>query len=224
MTEGVFIAAFAPHEILCGVKFLAAIGAAVLAVVGLTGCHTNIGTAAWVNTHRITESAVNTYVSPAGISQKALSQAKSQGGSIPPPRTFVLQFLVQEQVFAQTLQHFKIPYTEGGLAATHDAAASLLLNTQLAGSNLDAIIDKQLPSSGVRRSFRDVFLRVLELEYRVVKSKHLTQFSQLPPLVKQAKVSVWVSPRYGSWHWNSLSISGNTVPSYLSLHSAGSTQ
>lgn len=199
-------------------RTLGATVAAVLAMAGLAGCRTNVGTAAAINGHRITESDVNDFLNPSGIAPSAAAQAKAQGQTIPAPRSLVLQFLIQEQVFKQTLAHYRIKYTPGELAASHDAAAGLLLQTRLTGSGLDAAIDKQLPSSGVKANFRATFLRVEELEYKLIKTRKLTQLAELLALIKGAKISVSVSPRYGTWDPTQLTLSGKAVvPAYLSV-------
>lgn len=185
---------------------------AVLAVAGLAGCKTNVGTAATVDGHRITESDVNNYVTPTG---------SQNGGQTVPPRTLVLEFLVQQRIFEQTLRYLakdhKLP-SEGVLASYHDAAASVLFQTSLTGKGLDAAIAKGLPKSGVRASFAATYLRATELEYAIIKSQKLNQLSDLVALVKKAGVDVSVAARYGTWHEESLSIDGKPpTPGYLSV-------
>jgi hypothetical protein len=192
--------------------------AATLAVTGLAGCRTNVGVAARVAGDRITESDVNGYLAPGGVDPSLAAQAKTQGQQVIPPRTQVLQFLIQEKVFEKTLDDLGVRPTPGQLAASHDAAARLLLHTQLTGAALDAAIDKQLPSSGIKKSFRPTFLRVEELEYTLIQKRKLTQLSELVTLIKQAKISVSVNPRYGKWIPNQLSLDGKpVVPPYLSV-------
>jgi hypothetical protein len=207
------------------VRTLSAVVVAVLAVAGLAGCRTNVGTAATVGGHRITESDVNGYITPTGVSSSAAAQARSQRQAVPSPRSLVLQFLIQQQLFEQTLKHLGIAYSEGSLAGSHDKAAQLLLQTSLGGAALDAAIEKQLPSSGVQKSFRAVFLRVEELEYLLIQRRQLSQLSELVALVKAAKVSVSVSARYGTWQPNKLILDGTpAVPSYLTVQNAAAGQ
>jgi hypothetical protein len=184
--------------------------AAILAVAGLAGCRTNVGTAATVGGHRITESRVNDYITPTGPSSAAAGQAAS-------PRSQVLQFLIQEQLFEKTLKSEGIEPTTGRLAAAHDPAASLLLQTELTGSALDAAVRKGLPQGGIRAGFVKTFLRVQELEYLLIQGRHLTKLSELLALIKKAKIGVSVSPRYGRWSAANLALSGKAVlPPYLS--------
>jgi hypothetical protein len=191
-------------------KLSGATAAAILAVAGLAGCRTNVGTAASVDGHRISESRVNDFVTATGPSSAAGSQSAS-------PRSQVLQYLIQEQLFTKTLAFLKKTPSEGALAAAHDPAATLLLQTQLSGRDLDNAVRKGLPSSGIKADFGATFLRVQELEYTIIQAKRLTKLAELLALIKQAKISVSVSPRYGHWNPATLSLDGKAVvPSYLS--------
>lgn len=202
------------HEILSGVKLrkTSAVVVAALAVAGLAGCKTNVGTAATVNGSRITESDVNDFVTPTG---------SQNGGQTVPPRTLVLEFLVQEKVFENTLRALSKTHqlpSEGVLASYHDAAASVLFQTSLTGKELDAAIAKGLPKSGVRASFAKTYLRASELEYAIIKGQKLNQLPDLVAVVKKAGVHVSVAPRYGTWRPASLSIDGKVpTPAYLSV-------
>lgn len=191
--------------------------AAVLAVAGLAGCRTNVGTAATVGGHRITESDVNGFITPKGVNAAIAANAR-QSGQIVSPRSQVLQYLIQEQVFERTLDSIgKVP-TAGQLAGLHDQAASALLQTQLTGAALDRTLRKNLPGSGVSAKFAATFMRVQELEYAIISSRQLTQPSQLFALIKKAHVSVHVSPRYGTWNPAELGLDGKVpVPSYLTV-------
>lgn len=186
-----------------------ALAAAVLAAGGLTACKTNIGTAAYVGGHRITETDVNDYLTPTGAKNTAQTVS---------PRALVLEYLIEQKVFEDTLKSLGPLPNEGVLASYHDAVASVLLQTSLTGEQLDAAINKGLPNSGVRGSFTSVYLRTSELEYAIIKKKKLTKPSELAALVHAAGVKVSVSPRYGTWHAATLSLDGKPpVPSYLSV-------
>jgi hypothetical protein len=198
-------------------RTLSAVLATVLATAGLAGCRTNIGTAATIDGHRITDSDVNKYVTPAGPNASVAANA-SKNNQVVSPKSQVLQFLIQEQVFTQTLASLgKVP-TNAQLAASHDEAASVLLQTQLTGAALDRAIRKGLPSSGIAGNFVTVYLRVQELEYAIIKSKQLTQLPELLALIKKAGVKVSVSPRYGTWSPATIGLDGKAaVPSYLTV-------
>jgi hypothetical protein len=199
-------------------RIVPALVAAALAVTVLAGCKSNVGVAARVSGTTISESDVNKYVSPKGVASSAAAQG---GDQAPSPRSEILHFLIQEQVFQKTLRHQGIRPSAGDLAAQHDAAAATLLNTQLTGADLDKTLDRQLPRSGVRASFRNTFLRVQELEYLLIKNGRLTQFSQLLALVRKAGIKVSVSPRYGSWDEANLQLKGTSpLPSFVSAQPA----
>jgi hypothetical protein len=196
-------------------RILTVAAGATLVAAGLAGCRTNVGSAASVGGERITESVVNSYITRAGAAPSVAAQAAKSGVS---PRSQVLQYLIQEQVFEQTLAaNGRVP-TVGQLAATHDAAASVLLQTSLTGRALDDAIKKGLPTSGISPKFVAKYLRVQELEYALIKSKRLTQLSELLALIKKADIPVSVSARYGQWDPKSLSVTtAKSTPSYLEL-------
>jgi hypothetical protein len=204
-------------------RTLGAVVAAVLALAGLAGCRTNVGTAASVTGHRITESDVNDYVRPSGPDPAFVKQVEQSGQKLLPPRTFVLHFLIQEQVFQQTLESLHKMPSEARLASSHDAAASFIFQTQLSGTDLDAAIKDGLPKSGVTSEFSSVYIRAAELEYTLIKAENVTSPAQLSSLVKRAGITVSVSPRYGSWDSANLSLQGQVpVPDYLTVQPGAS--
>jgi hypothetical protein len=198
-------------------RILTVVVATTLAVAGLAGCRTNVGTAATVDGHRIGESDVNKFVTPTGPDASVVANAK-QNKQVVSPRSQVLQFLIQEQVFEKTLASLgKVP-TDSQLASLHDEAASVLLQTNLTGSAIDNAIRKGLPTSGIRPSFVKTYLRVQELEYAIIASRQLTQLPQLLALINKAHVSISVSPRYGTWDPKTIGLDGKAaVPSYLTV-------
>jgi hypothetical protein len=193
--------------------------AAILAVVGLAGCRSNVGVAARVDGHAISESDVNDFLLPGGPEKSASPQSGGQAS----PRSQILTFQIQEQVFERTLAFLGQHPTSGELAALHDEAANLLLGTQLTGAALDNELRRQLPLSGIKASFTDVFIRVQELETAIIKDQKLQQLPELLALIKKAGVKVSVNPRYGKWDAGKLSLDGKPViPSFVSLQpSAG---
>lgn len=196
---------------------LATAAVAALAVGGLAGCRTNVGTAATVGDHKISESDVNTYLTTAGPDASVIANARKAGQDVA-PKTEVLQFLVQEQLFTRTLASTGGVPGPGQLSSSHDAAAQLLLQTQLAGAKLDEALAQGLSRTGLRKSFAQIYLRVQELEYALIKRKKLSQFSALVALVGKANISVSVSPRYGKWDPSSLQLDRKGgIPGYLAL-------
>jgi hypothetical protein len=209
------------HDILVAVKsrVLTAALVAGLAATLLAGCRTNVGTAATVSGQKITESDVSDYITPRGPSSAAVANARANGQTVS-PRSEVLQYLILEKVFEQTLQQKDnggLP-SPGQLAAVHDQAASVLLQTSLAGAELDKRINAGLLGAGVSTKLTKVFVRVQELEYTLIMRKQLTQLPELVALVKRAGVHVRVNPRYGKWNVDQLSLDGKVItPGYLSV-------
>jgi hypothetical protein len=195
----------------------ALVAAAALCAVGLAGCRTNVGTAASVGTMRISESDVNRYVTTAGPAPSVVSQARTQGQDVA-PKSEVLQYLIQDEVFRKALAaHGGVP-NAGALAASQNAAAKLLFQTQLTGSALTKALAQGLTRSGIRASFAQRYLTVQTLEYTLITRQQLSQFAQLAALVNKAGARVSVSSRYGKWDRASLQLDrAKAVPSFLKL-------
>jgi hypothetical protein len=201
-------------------RFLITALAASLAVVGLAGCRTNVGVAARVDGHRITESDVNQYLAAGGVDKKLADQASAQGQQITAPRAQVLQVFIQERVFRKVLAAHGVRPSAGDLARVHDKAAAAALSTNLSGTKLDAALEKALTSRGLKRSFRSALLRVLELEYLFIKAAGNKAQSELT----KAHVSVSVSPRYGAWDPKTLTLGNDAVlPSFVTAQDAPGT-
>jgi hypothetical protein len=197
-------------------RTLGAFAVAVVAVAGLAGCRTNVGTAAMVNGQRITESDVNDLVTHAGVDPKLAAQAAAQQQQIQPPKSQVLTFLIQEKVFEDTLDAEKVKHPEGALNAVHDAAASEFFQTNVSGTDFEATLKQRLPQFGITADFVSTLLRVAELRYLL--HVHNPKAPSLMAIINRAKVSVTVSPRYGVWQPSQLSLSpAAPVPGYLSL-------
>lgn len=198
-------------------RTIAAAAAATLALGGLAACRSNVGTAATVGGYRITESKVETFLTPTGADPSAVAAAKAQG-QVSAPRSQVLQVLVQQQLFERTLTaNGGIP-AAGVLQASHDKAAQVLLQTSVTGDALDRSLTTGLKRSGIRSSFGRTYLRSLELEYTLITRKHLTQLPQLVALIDKVRAPVSISPRYGTWDAKSLGVdSSHGVPGFVSL-------
>jgi hypothetical protein len=203
-------------------RIVAVAAAGTLAVSGLAGCRTNVGTAATVDGRRISESTVSSYLTPEGPDKSA-----SQNGQAVSARSQILQVLVQEKVFEKTLESIRanqsLP-TESQLTALHDQAASVLLQTNLTGGALDKALRQGLPRSGIKASFAKSYLRVQELEFAIIKAKRLSRLPELLALIKKAHVAVSVSPRYGTWDTKNLAVNAKgSIPSYLSIQPGSGT-
>ena len=181
------------------------------------GCRTNVGTAATVGTLRISESDVNRYVTVKGADPSLVASARKQGQDVA-PKSEVLQYLIQEQLFRKVLAaHGGVP-SSSTLAATQNAAAALLFQTQLTGSALTKALVSGLTRSGVRASFAKRYLTVETLEYVLIKRARLSQFAQLAALVNKSGARVSVSPRYGKWDKASLQLNrAAAIPAFVKL-------
>jgi hypothetical protein len=199
-------------------RTIAATAAATLALGGLAGCRTNVGTAATVGGLRITESGVNDFLTPTGADPSAVAAAKAQGQQPASPRSQVLQVLIQQRLFERTLAANGGVPAAGPLAASHDKAAQVLLQTSVAGSALDRSLASGLQRSGIRSSFGKTYLRTIELEYTLIVRKRLTRLPELVALIDKVHAPVKVSRRYGSWDAKTLAVdTSRGVPGFVTL-------
>lgn len=204
-------------------RILGAALAATLTVTGLASCRTNVGTAAVVNGHRITESDVTDYLTPTGPDPSYAAQAEQSGQSLVPPRTQILQVLIYEQLFERALaktHNGNVP-SEGEIAALHDKAAASIMQTPLTGNALDRELRRELPKQGIEADFVPTLLRFEELEYAVVTDNKISSSDQLVAVLKRSGARVRVGARYGTWDTATLSLDGKpVVPAYLHVQSA----
>jgi hypothetical protein len=199
------------------VRIVAAAAAAALAVAGLTGCQSGVGSAASVGSHKIGESSVDNNVTPSGVSPSAAAQAQAAGQTIPPPKGQVLSLLIQQELFERTLDNTGGVPSDAQLTASQDTATKTLTGQTVSAADLE----KTLPEFGVKASFVPTYLRVLELEYALVERKKLTQLTDLVTLIDKQNLPVTVNPRYGTWKPSALSVSGTAaVPGFLDVQSA----
>lgn len=198
--------------------------AAVLALsaVVLAGCHTNVGTAATVNGHRISESDVSSYVSHAGPKPQLLPGASGQ--TLPAARTFVLQILIAERLFDRAVEANGGPASAADLAKIHDAAVQGALQAPGSGAVLDRQATVVMRALGVTDSFVSHYVRTIELEYVLaVQRIHASSAAQFTNAVLKTDPKVSVNPRYGKWQQKAMSIDGSDsagLPSFLTLQSA----
>lgn len=183
------------------------IGAA-LAVTGLGGCKTNVGTAAVIDGHRITESDVNRYLT--ADARPVSQQDPASGATVQvSPRSFVVSELINEQLGVKILQ--AIPSSRDITAAQLEAK----LHDDLAGKS-ETQVAEQLGLHGYTTAFYHVILRVQEIS-GVLRN---AQANGVDVSAAFAKISfpVSVSPRYGRWNAKELRFSsGATTPGYLDV-------
>jgi hypothetical protein len=197
------------HEILAGVRLrtLGAAAVAVLALAGLAGCRTNVGTAATVDGHRITESDVNDYLTPQA---QPVTQQTNTGGTVQvSPRSFVLAQLINERL------GFRIVEEVPGLASLTSAQLDARLDRDLGDQTVTSVAES-LGLKGYTEAFYRIVLRVQEL------SRALQDQAQkgvdIRRILTTLTFPVTVSPRYGTWDKAGLSLRGTIgIPSYLTV-------
>lgn len=188
-------------------RSLAVLPALALVCAGVTGCDSKAGTAAVVNGHRITEKQLSSYV-PAN----AQPIPSSDGSTSTPAKNFVLQYLVRNEVFPLLLSGGGAPITDAQL----DAQRASVLQGQT-----EEALTAQITKAGLSSRFEPVLLRNGEL-LSVVRSR-LTSDKQVNDALAKVKNKVSISPRYGSWNLQSLSVVNlgkKQLPSVLTLNQA----
>jgi hypothetical protein len=185
-------------------RSLALLPVLALSCLGLVACDSKAGTAAIVNGHKITEKELSRYV-PAS----APPIPTGDGSTSTPAKTFVLQYLVRNEVFPLLLAAAGGSVTEAQLQAGKAEAL---------GGSTEAELTRQITQAGLSERFEPVLLRNRQL-LNVVRAKLSTDKQVADALVK-IKDKVSINPRYGSWDLNSLSVLGlgkKQLPSVLSF-------
>lgn len=193
-------------------RTLTAVAVATLAVVGLAGCRSNVGTAATVNGHRISESRVSSYITP--DAKPARAQAQNGQSFEVAPRAVVAQTLIE------------IRLLEAVLAAAPGGAPSQGRVAQARAAVLAGKSAKQFTAAhgltGFTDSFADVFVHDQALG--ALLTSYQQQGVDVRRLLAQTRLHVSVSPRYGKWDPQSLSLlggnAGSNLPGYLTLQPA----
>jgi hypothetical protein len=187
--------------------------ALMLVVTGLAGCRTNVGTALRIDGHRISESSVNAYVTPdAQPVPVQLSQTKTVQAA---PRSIVAQTLIDLVSYRKI-----IAQTPAGLPTT--AQLQQVEKSLLAGKSAEAFAT----SNGIK-GFTSAFdAKFVERQaYDSIIGQESSNGVDVQKAVSAIKISVTVSPRYGTWDRTSLSILGAkyaNTPSYLTLQTPAS--
>lgn len=187
--------------------------AAVLALTGLAGCKTNIGTAAVIDGHRVSESDVGQYLTP--NAQPVTQQDQTTGGTTQvSPRSFVLSTLINERLGFKILS--LIPEVSHITSTQLDAQ----LHRDLAGKT-----PRQVAEQGGLHGFTDDFytllLRVRELILVIQQQPRST----VQRVFNQVDFPVSVSPRYGRWDPKQLQFTpGGSMPSYLDIQPGNAVQ
>jgi hypothetical protein len=193
------------------VRTLGAAAAAILALTGLAGCKTNIGQAAVIDGHKVSESDVSHYLTPDAqpVSERDQNNATVQIS----PRSFVLSQLINERLGFAILQ--AVPAVSKVTPAQIDAQ----LQSDLAGKTPRQVAET-LGLHGYTDAFYHVVLRVQEIS-GVLRQQDGTAVQKA---ISSVHFPVSVSPRFGSWDNKQLRFtSGATLPSYLELQSGAAT-
>lgn len=183
----------------------AAAVAAVLAVGGLTGCRTNVGVAATVEGHRITQSDVNRYVS-------ASSQpfSSSSGGAATAPRPFVLSILLTRRLFEAVLRK-----TPKGVPSTGELAT--VVTQQLRGRSYQQAA-VAFGVKGYRSSFNRLLVETIALDAQLRTDAQAGV--NVDGVFSTLRFPVSVNPRYGAWDSktkNLTSTATSGLPGFVTL-------
>jgi hypothetical protein len=193
---------------------LFAVAGAAVAVFGLTGCDSKVGTAAVVGSHRVSDSDVQQYLT---VDAKPFS-VQSQSGTPQTivPRSYVLTALIREELFSKALAK-----TSGGVPADSVVTAA---EQQLTQGATKAQQEKQYTQYGFKGSFAALDLRDSALEGLLAQRVGAT--NDAGPIFKAIEdlhLPVSVSGRYGSWDESSLGLKtdpADGAPSFVQLNVA----
>jgi hypothetical protein len=196
------------------VTALAAVAGAAVAVLGLTGCDSKIGTAAVVGGHRVSDSDVQQYLT---VDAKPFSvQSQSGAPQTIVPRSYVLTALIREELFSKALAK-----TSGGMPSQGEINSAEQQLTQGAST---AQQEKQYTQYGFQGSFAALDLRDSALEGLLAQRVGAT--TDAAPILKAIEdlhLSVSVSGRYGSWDESALGLKtapADGAPSFVQLNVA----
>jgi hypothetical protein len=182
----------------------------VVALVGvsLAGCDSKPGTAAVINGQKISESDLSKLI-PAG------------GNGTGTARSFVLTYLVREQIFNAALRGRGVEPSDSDLTALHDSAIStVLVGQQVSGAAADDVVDKGIAQRGAKPAFRNSVVRSAELELMLANKLGAKSEAELLTEINKQKITVSVSRRFGGWDAATLtlkSLSKNDVPAFVTL-------
>lgn len=197
------------------VRTLGAAVAAVLALTGLAGCKTNVGQAAVIDGHRVTESDVNHYLTP-DAQPVVQTDPNTQATTRVSPRSFVVSWLINAQLYRKVMS--LIP----SVSNVSEAQLDSQLQKDLAGQTVT-----QFAESHGLHGFTEAFYTVVlhTQEAIVVLQTARSNGVDVAAAFNKLKFSVTVSPRYGSWdNKQFLFTAGGHLPSYLDVLNGGTQQ
>jgi len=179
----------------------------VLALAGLAGCKTNVGNAAVIDGHRVSESDVNEYLT---ANAQPVTERDSNNQTVQiSARSFVLSQLINERLGFAILR--EVPSVSDVTPEQIDAQ----LQDDLAGKSPRQVAES-LGLHGFTDAFYEVVLRVQEIS-GVLRQQNPADVQKA---ISSVDFPVSVSPRYGKWDSKQLQFtSGAAVPGYLDVKS-----
>lgn len=189
------------------VRYVGAAAAAVLALTGLAGCKNNIGTAAVIDGHRITESDVSHYLT---VNAQPVIERDANGNTVSiSPRSFVVNELINQKLY------FKVIGEIPSVSKLTETQLDAQLQSDLQGKSVTQVAES-LGLHGFAESFYKIVLRAQE-EVLVLRSAQ-SNGVDVSTAIRKVDFPVTVSPRYGTWDEKSLQLTaGSRLPSYLDL-------
>ena len=186
--------------------------ALVLGVCGMTACRTNVGNAATIDGHRVSETTVGNYVTESAEPIKS-----TDGSQSIEPKPFVLDVLIEQRLYPKLLIAAKVGSPGKGQLST-------LRRQYLAGKTAKATVEK-LGAKGYTRAFDEVIVEVQV--YATLLNQAQSAGTDLNTVAAKLTFPVSVNPRYGTWDRKNLQVSsGRTsgLPGFLKLQSAPTAQ
>jgi hypothetical protein len=190
-------------------RALCAAAAALVATALLAGCRSNVGVAARVDGHRITESRLSSYIT--ARSQPIPAQLAGQHHAVP-PKPFVLSILINKQYYRKLLVN-----TPGGLPT--QGQISSIVNGYLRGRTpLRAL--EQLGVHGYTAAFAQQVLVYSAMG--LLLNRRLRSGVHIGAVAKKLSFPVSVNPRYGVWKAKQHLLAsgpGAGLPAFLKMQS-----
>jgi hypothetical protein len=188
-------------------RYAGAAAAAVLAVTGLAGCKNNVGTAAVIDGHRITESDVSHYLT---VKAQPVIERNANGQTITvSPRSFVVSELINQKLY------FKVIGAIPSVSKLTETQLDSQLQSDLQGKSVTQVAES-LGLHGFTEDFYRIVLRAQE-EVLVLRSAQ-SNGVDVSAAIHKVHFPVTVSPRYGTWDPKTLAFTaGGRLPGYLDL-------
>ncbi|WP_375499436.1 hypothetical protein [uncultured Jatrophihabitans sp.] len=194
------------------VRTAAALLGVVLAVSGLSACRTNVGTAATIDGHRLSENDVNDFVT-----ESAKPIKSGDGSQSIAPKPFVVDILIERRLYPKIL-------VGAGIGAPSAGQLTTLRRQYLAGASATTAVEK-LGAVGYSSAMNTTIVDVQVMGTLLNQAQQ--QGKNLSTVVSKLKFPVSVNPRYGTWDSKTLRFSADVtsgLPGFLKLQSSSTTQ